>query len=250
MPIEQPVFLVTGATGSIGTHVLRTGLKYGLSVRALLRDPKKAADLPNEIDIVEGDLTRPETLGDAVAGADYIIFTHGTYGSLTAAEAIDYGGVLNVLNALDGACPRVALMTAIGTTDRKGAHDWKRRAERLIRASGLDYTIIRPGWFDYNRPSQRKLMMPQGDVPVTGSPADGVIARDQLADVLIRSLLSNAARNKTFALLAEDGDEQPDLEPVFAQLFPDETGRMDGFQDADNMPLAGEPDHVRAALSH
>lgn len=250
MPKEQPALLVIGATGSIGTHVLRAGLRHGLSVRALLRDPKKAADLPDEIDIVEGDLTRPETLGDAVAGVDYIIFTHGTYGSLTAAEAIDYGGVLNVLNALDGASPRVALMTAIGTTDRKGAHDWKRRAERLIRARGLDYTIIRPGWFDYNRPSQRKLMMPQGDVPVTGSPTDGVIARDQLADVLVRSLLSDAARNKTFALLAEDGEEQPDLESVFTQLLPDETSRMDGFQDADNMPLACEPDDIRAALSH
>jgi uncharacterized protein YbjT (DUF2867 family) len=53
--------------------------------------------------------------------------------------------------------PRHAGALAIGVTNRDGnynrqaeAHDWKRRGERLVRASGLPYTIVRPGWFDYN----------------------------------------------------------------------------------------------------
>ena len=44
-------------------------------------------------------------------------------------------------------------MTSIGVTNRTGAynrstqaHDWKRRSERLVRASGHQYTIVRPGW--------------------------------------------------------------------------------------------------------
>lgn len=248
MTATKPVLLIVGATGSIGSHVLRAALTHGFHIRALVRDAAKAA-LPPGVEVVQGDLTRPETLGAAVAGAQYIVFTHGTYGSNQTAEAVDYGGVLNILNALNGARPRVALMTAIGTTDRKGAHDWKRRAERLIRASGLDYTIVRPGWFDHNRPSQRRLRMPQGDVPVTGSPADGVIARDQLAEVLIRSLTSDAARRKTFALLAGEGAQQPDLEAAFAQLQPDQPGAPDGIGDPDNMPLSQEPADIRAALA-
>ncbi|MFD1798175.1 SDR family oxidoreductase [Paracoccus aurantiacus] len=247
MTSAKPILLSVGATGSIGTHVIRAAQKHGFHVRALVRSPK-TAKLPPEIEIVEGDLTRPETLKAAVGGADYITFTHGTHGGQQNAEAVDYGGVRNILAALNGARPRVSLMTAIGTTDRKGAHDWKRRGERLIRASGLDYTIIRPGWFDYNEASQRRLVMPQGDVPVTGAPADGVIARDQLGDVLVRSLTSDAARNKTFALLAEEGEEQPDLDVVFAGLHPDVPGEPDGYGDPHNMPLDDEPADIRAAM--
>ena len=63
---------------------------------------------------------------------------------------------------------RIALMTSIGVTDRAGsynrtteAHDWKRRSERLVRATGLPYTIVRPGWFDYNAPDQHRRGAPQ-----------------------------------------------------------------------------------------
>ena len=90
-----------------------------------------------------------------------IVFTHGSDGGGKAgAEQIDYGGVRNVLAALGGRSVRVALMTAIGVTNRDGdynrqteAHDWKRRGERLVRVSGLPYTIVRPGWFDYTSPT-------------------------------------------------------------------------------------------------
>ncbi|WP_200890985.1 NAD(P)H-binding protein [Arthrobacter sp. SPG23] len=55
-------------------------------------------------------------------------------------------------------------MTAIGTTRPGVAYaQWKLRSERLIRASGNPYTIVRPGWFDDNQPDQRKIVMLQGD---------------------------------------------------------------------------------------
>jgi uncharacterized protein YbjT (DUF2867 family) len=110
------------------------------------------------VEVVKGDLTRPDTLKAAVDGVDAIVFTHGSDGGGKAgAESVDYGGVRNVLAALGGRPVRIALMTAIGVTNREGdynrrteAHDWKRRGERLVRASGLPYTIVRPGWFDDN----------------------------------------------------------------------------------------------------
>ena len=79
-------------------------------------------------------------------------------------------------------------MTAIGVTNRTGAynlsteaHDWKRRSERLVRASGLPYTIVRPGWFDYNAPDEHQLVLLQGDTRQAGNSSDGVIARRQIA---------------------------------------------------------------------
>jgi uncharacterized protein YbjT (DUF2867 family) len=101
-------------------------------------------------------LTEPDNLGAAVKDVAGIVFTHGSDGGgKVGSEAVDYGGVRNVLTALVSQRPHIALMTAIGVTNRTGSynrstesHDWKRRAERLVRASGCPYTIVRPGWFD------------------------------------------------------------------------------------------------------
>jgi len=90
--------------------------------------------------------------------------------------------------------------------------DWKRRSERLVRASGLPYTIVRPGWFDYNRPDEHRLLFLQGDSRQAGNSSDGVIARRQIAEVLVHSLISNHAIRKTFELVATKGPAQADLD--------------------------------------
>jgi uncharacterized protein YbjT (DUF2867 family) len=130
--------------------------------------------------------------------------------------------VRNVLAALGGHEARIALMTAIGVTDRTGAynratqaHEWKRRAERWVRASGPPYTIVRPGWFDYNGPGQQRLALLQGDTRRAGDPSDGVVARRQIAEVLVRSLSSDTATRKTFELVAERGPPPDDLDALF-----------------------------------
>ncbi|GGF62440.1 NAD-dependent dehydratase [Azorhizobium oxalatiphilum] len=239
--------LVVGATGSIGRHVVEEALRAGHRVRALVRNGA-GARLPGEADICVGDLTRPETLSDAVADITGVVFVHGTYGSNAAAEAVDYGGVRNVLEALRGRPVTVALMTAIGVTDRKGAHDWKRRAERLVRASGGPYTIVRPGWFDYNTPDQRHLAFLQGDTRQSGSPRDGVIARAQVAKVLVAALTSSAAHGKTLELVAVAGEAQVKLDDMFRNLDIDAEAGLDGAHDAKNMPLDREPGEVLSDL--
>ncbi|KAB2703149.1 SDR family oxidoreductase [Brucella lupini] len=248
--MSQPpsTILVVGATGSIGRHVVASALEHGYAVRALIRDSKKASGLPAEAEIVVGDLTRKDTLSKAVDGIDAIVFTQGTYGNPAGAEAVDYGGVRNVLAALKGRKVRIALMTAIGATDRKGSHDWKRRAERLVRASGLPYTIVRPAWFDYNESDQNRIVMLQGDKPLAGNPSDGAIARRQIAEVLVRSLSSDAALRKTFELHSETGSEQEDFDPVFAALEADPIGGLDGARDPANMPLDKEPAQIIADI--
>ena len=249
--------LVVGATGSIGRLVVDEALEAGHAVCVLVRDVAAAFTMPERTERIRGDLTQAETLTAAVKDIDAIVFTHGSDGGGKAAsELVDYGGVRNVLSALQGRRARVALMTAIGVTNRTGAynrateeHDWKRRAERLVRASGLPYTIVRPGWFDYNKRDQHRLAMLQGDRRQAGDPSDGVVARRQIAAVLVRSLTSNAARSKTFELVAERGAQQDEFEALFGALQSDVPGALDACLDQDNMPLRQEPDRVRADLA-
>lgn len=240
--------LAVGATGSIGRHVVDQALLAGHGVRALVRRPA-GVRFPAAVEIAVGDLMQVGTLAAAVDGIDAVVFTHGAAGGgLAGAEAVDYGGVRNVLAALDGRQARIALMTTIGVTDRKGAHDWKRRGERLVRASGLPYTIVRPGWFDYNDPDQQRLVLLQGDHRQSGTPRDGVVARWQLAQVLVRSLTSAEALRKTFELMAERGEASTDYDRLFATAAPDVAGNLDAVHDAGNMPLDQEPPAVQTEL--
>ncbi|MDE2360676.1 MAG: NAD(P)H-binding protein, partial [Betaproteobacteria bacterium] len=128
------------------------------------------------------------------------------------------------------------------------AHDWKRRGERLLRASGLPYTVVRPSWFDYNDANQHRLVLLQGDTRRAGNPSDGVVARAQIAQVLVRSLTSVSATRKTFELVAERGPATVDFDGLFASLDADTPGELDAVRDAPNMPLPQEPERVREDL--
>jgi uncharacterized protein YbjT (DUF2867 family) len=252
------VVLVVGATGSIGRLVVEEALRKGHAVRALVRNQSKAARLPPDTQVIVGDVTRPDTLARAVDGVDAIVLTLGSDGAGKAgAESVDYGGVRNVLEALAPRKARIALMTSIGVTDRVGtynrsteAHDWKRRSERLVRASGLPFTIVRPGWFDYNAPDQHRLHLLQGDTRHAGDSSDGVISRRQIAEVLVASLTSEQASRKTFELVAETGSAQDDFDRLFAPLQSDPAGALDGVRDVSNMPLNEEPQRVCADLEN
>lgn len=190
-------------------------------------------------------------------GPNAIVFTLGA-GSVRGerAEEVDYGGVRNVLMALGHLKPRIALMTAIGVTKREdarlgllGGHDWKRRSERLVRASGCPYTIVRPGWFDYNEPDQQRLVSLQGDTRRASDPRDGVVSRQQIAEVLVSSLSILAAAFKTFELVAEHGPATRDFDALFAPLAADPLGAVDAVQEIRNMPLEKEPLRVRDHLA-
>lgn len=218
---DQPfTVLVVGATGSIGRLVVEQSVQAGHRTRALVRDARRGRSLDPAAERIIGDLTDADTLAAAVAGIDAVVFTHGG----SDGEAVDYGAVRNVLRALDGRPVRIALMTSIGVTNRHDLSDWKRRGERLVRASGNDYTVVRPGWFDYNDADQLQITMRQGDTRWSGAPADGVIARRQIARVLVDSLTNPQALRRTLELVAEHGAEQNDLGPLFAALDPDPTG--------------------------
>lgn len=114
--------LVIGAIGSVGRLIVEEAIREGYAVRALVRDLDWARGLPAQAERAVGDLSKPASLPAAVAGVDAIVFTHGSDGAgKHGAESVDYGGVRNVLAALGGREARIALMTAIGVTDRTGA---------------------------------------------------------------------------------------------------------------------------------
>ena len=183
--------LFIGSTGSIGRLAVDEAVRAGYATRTLVRDATRVRFDPR-VDVFQGDLTDIDSLR---ATLDGVVFTMDAHDGPCMVEKVDYGAVRNTLLALDGRKVRIALMTAIGVTYMdtdynrvSQAHDWKRRSERLVRASGNEYTIVRPGWFDYNDPDQQRLVFLQGDTHRHASPEDGVVSRKQIAQVLVGAL--------------------------------------------------------------
>lgn len=237
--------LAIGATGSIGRLAVEELLAQGLAVRALVRDePRARRALPAGVELVVGDLATGAGLEAAVEGVDGMVLTHGG-----APRDVDYQGVLNVIEALAGRRPRIALMTSMsaskGGSQYGGVLEWKRRSERLIRAYGAPYTIVRPGWFDYQGPGENALLVEQGDI----SPVDSHrgVARRQIAQVLVHALLAETATNVTLELFAQAGEPPADWEAVFTPLTRDDAVALAGAHDA-GVALPDEPASVLADI--
>jgi uncharacterized protein YbjT (DUF2867 family) len=141
--------LVVGASGGIGRLVVAAARRHELNVTALVRDLARAEHILPGVELAQGDLEQAASLAAAVRDVGAIVFTHDGPGSPDAARRIDHGGVANVLRALDDANPRIAAMTSSGVSRRESPKsgvgqllDWKRRSERLVRASGCWRTRI------------------------------------------------------------------------------------------------------------
>jgi uncharacterized protein YbjT (DUF2867 family) len=204
-------------------------------VRALARDEHGArAKFGDRVEIVPGDVTRRETLVPAMQGAHDVIFAAGVTkrpASERSIIAVEYDGVVNTLAVCNaGGLPgRFLYMTAIGVTRHSIAAIalnlikgrtlvWRRRAEDQIRASGLDYTIIRCGVLTNAPPGRHATEIAQRDYPLAPWYR---IGRADAAEVFVQALQHPATRRTTFDAVWSRGAPQTDLNALFSRLRPD-----------------------------
>jgi len=210
-PSSDGPVLVIGATRGTGKEIVSRLLRDGYEVRALARNPSAArAALGPRVGIVEGDVTKPESLPAALAGVAHVIFTAGVTkrpASERSIIAVEYQGVINTLEAAKatGFAGVFLYMTAIGVTRHSIASmflnlikgntlKWRRRAEEEIRASGIDYTIVRCGVLTNGDP-HRAVELSQRDLPMSLCRR---ISRSAAAEVFVQALRHAATRRTTF----------------------------------------------------
>jgi NADH dehydrogenase len=145
--------LVTGATGFVGPHVVHALRARDVPVRALVRDPRRAARLESwGVELVQGDVADPTSLGAAAAGADAVIHLVAIIkGSRADFERVMAQGTRNVVAAAQEAgVRRFVLASALGlderTKDSVPYYRAKWEMERATRESGLEYVIFRPSF--------------------------------------------------------------------------------------------------------
>ena len=146
------MILLTGATGFVGSNLMKELLKQGLQVRCLIRNPDRADALKNAgAELVKGDITDKDSIAkaledDKVEAAVHLVGILAETGKATF-EAIHTQGTRNMVEACKAkGIKRFIHISALGTkaNARSQYHKTKWAAEEIIRASGLGYTIFRP----------------------------------------------------------------------------------------------------------
>ncbi len=142
------ILAITGATGFVGQALLDHAQAAGITVRALTR--RAQAPRPGTI-WIEGDLSHAAALRQLVRGADAVIHVAGVVNAPDAAafEAGNVAGTLAVIEAaLAEGVERFVCVSSLSAREpglsAYGAS--KAKAEKLVRASGLDWTVVRPPW--------------------------------------------------------------------------------------------------------
>jgi uncharacterized protein YbjT (DUF2867 family) len=136
------MIVVTGATGNVGREVVGALARAGQPVRAVSRSAPRSGAWPDAVETATGDLDRPATLADALAGARAVFLLSGY---------ADMPGLLSVAAA--AGVERVVLLSSSsvpsGDMDNAVAA-YHILSERAVRDSGLAHTFLRPSAFASN----------------------------------------------------------------------------------------------------
>lgn len=208
------MILVTGATGQHGTALLRLLSARGIAARALVRNPAKAdaiAALPH-VEIVHGDMARPDTLATALRGVDRAILISSATPDMQEVqtnfiEAARRAGVRHVVK-LSGIAPN--LNSPFRFARMHG------EIEKRLEASGMAYTHLRPGEFmtvyfrqASNIASKGALFLPMEDARIAS------IDIGDIAEIAATVLTESGHEGKIYPLT---GPEALSMAEVAAKL--------------------------------
>ncbi|MEV6911206.1 NAD(P)H-binding protein [Amycolatopsis sp. NPDC051071] len=203
---------VLGATGGIGTEVVKQALAAGHHVTAVVRDPSRLTVEGALLEIVVAGLSEHGALTEAVAGRDAVISALGapdrkpttvvTEGAHAALAALRSSGVRRLLVVTasgpfvdgDGFFTRNLVKPILGQVLKNNFHDMV-AAERVVTASELDWTIVRPPRL-LNGP-QTGAIAARTDGNVRGSFS---INRADVADYLLRAALDDTLIRQTVSI--------------------------------------------------
>ena len=228
--------LVIGGTRGTGLLIARQLLQDGSLVRAWLRHASARAkeQLGPAVEIVEGDLTRPESFRGALEQVDSIVFTAGVTGGRVGeaqVRAVTYDGIRNTLAAAQdaGFRGRFLYMSTVGVTSpspagtllnlvKRNLLHWRKRAEEEIQASGLDYTVIRAGLLTNDPPGRRVIAVSQEGCPLAFSYR---ISRADVAEVFVQALRHPETRRTRFNVVGTSGSPREEWDLWFGALKQD-----------------------------
>ncbi|HEY6946971.1 MAG TPA: NmrA family NAD(P)-binding protein [Candidatus Acidoferrum sp.] len=243
--------LVVGATGLVGQQIALGLRRQGRAVRALVRDGthhEKAAPLASAgIEIVDADLTKPETLPSACAGVETVLCTATSmpHGKDDGLRRVDHDGVLTLINCAERAGVRHFVYTSYSGNLRIDSplETAKRDCENRLLSGKMRASILRPSYF-----MEVWLSPALGFDPANGrariyGPGDAKISYISLHDV-VSFAVAAAAKPPDSSIVLEMGGPEPLSQLDAVGVFERALGKK---IELEKVPLAALEEQHRSA---
>src|SRR4051812_16754372 len=201
--------VIAGGHGKVALRLARLLHERGDRVRSLIRNPAHASDVEGaggEPVVSDLEHESEDAVAQAIAGAQAVVFAAGA-GPGSGPErkwTVDYGGAVKLINAARArGIGRYVMLSSRGADPDAARSDTfgvylraKGLADAQLRASGLAYTIVRPGWLTDDPGT--------GHVRAPDHVDDGKISRDDVAAVLAFTVHDGALAGVPFEVIAGD----------------------------------------------
>jgi uncharacterized protein YbjT (DUF2867 family) len=219
------MILVTGATGNVGSELVRGLLRAGEKVRAVIRRETDQSRLPAGVEGVVGDLNRPQSLSAALIGVRGVHLLSGYADMPGVLAEIRRAGVERVVLQSSSAVPGGDMSNAVAR--------YHILSEAAVRESGVPWTFLQPNSFMSNT-LQWASQLRAGDVVRAPFPDVSVATIDpfDVAAVAIEALTSRDHEGRSYRLSGPQSLVPADRVRILAQVLGRDL-RFDGQSDAE-----------------
>jgi uncharacterized protein YbjT (DUF2867 family) len=189
------VYLITGATGDIGSRVVELLLQRGDRPRVFVRDAAKArARYDDRVDICTGDLADGNSLRPALQGADGLFLVNSGHEIPSrdgmAAHSAKAAGVKHLVK-----------LSSMDAQQNVGTGAWHAQGEAAIRAAGIAFTFVQPSGFMSNALGWAASIKAEGIVrSPTGDGRIAFIHPSDIAAVATTALVTDAYRGDSLPI--------------------------------------------------
>jgi uncharacterized protein YbjT (DUF2867 family) len=221
------MFLVTGATGGLGRRMVSLLRQRDLPVRAFVRLTSRYGELEQRgAEVFIGDLQQERDIQKACQGVQYVISTHGSNEfNQGKPEAIDYRANIDLIDAAKAAGVQHFVFVSVLGADRgyEDAPVFKAKwaVEQYLKASGLNYTILRPSGFSSNLVSLAERFQQTGIYLLIGDPKirTSIVSTDDLARIAVDSVTVEGARNQVLPVGGPEALMREEIPQLFGRIF-------------------------------
>lgn len=211
---KHGTILITGATGTTGTGLVERLLRAGAGVRALVRNPQRAAELQSAgAEVVIGDLDKPETIAPAMDGIKNLYLL--TWNGPTARQHAE-----NVLNIARRIGNIHIVRHSMWGPDTSRIIKEGNQIEADVKSSGLPWTVIKPTFFMQNTMMAAQTIASSGTIywDMNDGRLAMIDARD-IADVAFEVLTGSGHEGKSYILTGPQAISFNDVAASFSRVL-------------------------------
>ena len=224
--------LVTGATGTVGSELVKALLQRGADVRAFTRKQPQPGTFPGTVEIALADLSDPVSVAEAMKGVDELFLLNGNVPDEFTQALTAYG------LAKKAGLKHVTYLSVFKADQFLEVPHFaaKYAVEEAMRAGGVPYTILRPGYFVQNERRLKPVLTGPGVYPIpAGNQGIAVVDVRDIAEAAALSLTQEGHEGKTYDLVSSEMLTGPAAAATWSKLLGKKIiysgpGDFDGFE--------------------